>query len=163
AHRITHSHVCFLIAGECRDPAMYPGSYSEADLRAMADGESRIRYVGYRADVENVYHSADVVVVPSRWQEPLGLICLEAGACRKPVVATRVGGIPEIIEDGVNGHLVAAEDVDALTSRVEALVADTAARKRMGEAGRARVEDHFATGPIRAFEALLLRHACHNR
>lgn len=156
ARQIPHRNARFLIAGECRDPRKFPGSYSEQDLERLAGGDRRIRYIGYVKEVENVYHTADVVVVPSRWQEPLGLINLEAGACRKPVVATRVGGIPEVVEDGVNGYLVEPGDVDALAARVAALIADPALRARMGEAGRARVEHDFTTRPVREFEALLL-------
>lgn len=151
----------FLIAGECRDPKIFPGSFNPADLEQLACGDTRIRYIGYRKDVENVYHTADIIVVPSRWQEPLGLINLEAGACRKPVVATLVGGIPEIIEDGVNGYLVEPGNTDALANRVDALIADPSLRVRFGEAGRAKVVQNFTTQPIRAFEKLLLSYATH--
>lgn len=160
ARKIADPNARFLIAGECRDPNKFPGSYSEQDLENLAAGDSRIRYIGYVKDVENVYHTADIVVVPSRWQEPLGLINLEAGACNKPVVATRVGGIPEMVEDGVNGYLVEPGDVDALAARVAELIADPAQRARMGEAGRARVERDYTTRPVREFEALLLSYAC---
>jgi glycosyltransferase involved in cell wall biosynthesis len=156
ARTIEAPHARFLIAGECRDPARFPGSYSASDLTRLAGGDTRIRYIGYRKDVENVYHTADVIVVPSRWQEPLGLINLEAGACRKPVVATRVGGIPEVMEDGVNGFLVEPGDVGGLADRVTQLLADPALRARLGEAGRARIEQNFATRPVREFETLLL-------
>lgn len=160
ARKIPDPNARFLIAGECRDPKKFPGSYSETDLLDMAAGDPRIRYIGYVKDVENVYQTTDIVVVPSRWQEPLGLINLEAGACRKPVVATRVGGIPEVVEDGVNGFLVEPGDVDALTARVAALIGDPSLRTRMGEAGRTRVEKDFTTRPVREFETLLLRYAC---
>jgi glycosyltransferase involved in cell wall biosynthesis len=159
ARQIPNSDVRFLIAGECRDPKKFSGSYSEQDLKDLAGGDTRIRYIGYVKEVENVYHTADIVVVPSRWQEPLGLINLEAGACRKPVVATRVGGIPEVVKDGVNGYLVEAGDVQALTDRVSRLIADPVLRTGMGEAGRARVEQEFTTHPVREFETLLLRYA----
>ena len=156
ARQIPNPEACFLIAGECRDPKRFPGSYSEQDLENMAGGDTRIRYIGYVKKVEDIYHTADIVVVPSRWQEPLGLISLEAGACRKPVVATRVGGIPEAVEDGVNGYLVEPADVDELTARVMQLIADSALRNRLGEAGRGRVEQNFTTRPVREFETLLL-------
>jgi glycosyltransferase involved in cell wall biosynthesis len=159
ARQIPDPNACFLIAGECRNPEKFPGSYSEENLNDMAGGDARIRYVGYVTQVEDVYHTADIVVVPSRWQEPLGLISLEAGACRKPVVATRVGGIPEVVEDGVNGFLVEPGDVAGLAERVGQLIADPALRVRLGEAGRARVMQNFAAQPICAFEALLLRFA----
>ncbi|WP_173052197.1 glycosyltransferase family 4 protein [Candidatus Nitrotoga sp. AM1P] len=161
ARQIPNPDACFLIAGECRDPKRFPGSYSAQDLENMACGDTRIRYIGYIKKVEDIYHTANIVVVPSRWQEPLGLISLEAGACRKPVVATRVGGIPEAVEDGVNGYLVEPEDVDGLTARVMQLIADSALRARLGEAGRVRVEQNFTTRPVREFETLLLSFANH--
>lgn len=163
ARRISNPDVRFLIAGECRDPNKFSGAYSEQNLEDMAGGDARIRYIGYVKEVENIYHTADIVVVPSRWQEPLGLINLEAGACRKPVVATRVGGIPEVVEDGVNGYLVEAADVEALADRVSRLVADPVLRVRMGEAGRSRVEHDFTTRPVRDFEKLLLGYVVNNQ
>lgn len=156
ARRISDPNTCFLIAGECRDPDKFPGSYSEKDLKMMAGEDKRIRYIGYVSQVENVYHTADIVVVPSRWEEPLGLISLEAGACRKPVVATRVGGIPEVVEDGVSGFLVEPGDVEELAERVGRLIADSTLRIRLGEAGRARVIKDFSSRPVREFETLLL-------
>jgi glycosyltransferase involved in cell wall biosynthesis len=156
ARRISDPRARFLIAGQCRDPVKFAGSYSEQDLVQMSGGDTRIRYIGYVREVENVYHTSDIVVVPSRWQEPLGLINLEAGACSKPVVATRVGGIPEIVHEGVNGYLVDAGDVAGLAERVGALIAAPDQRKRMGEAGRRQVESQFTTLPVREFEALLL-------
>lgn len=156
ARRIPDPNARFLLAGECRDPKKFAGSYTPADLQTLAGGDTRIRYIGYIKEVENVYHTADIVVVPSRWQEPLGLISLEAGACRKPVVATRVGGIPEVVEDGVNGYLVEPGDVDGLATRVKQLIADPALRTHLGEAGRTRVEQNFTTRPVYEFETLLL-------
>ncbi|MCK0509207.1 glycosyltransferase family 4 protein [Aromatoleum anaerobium] len=158
AKRILTPNAHFLIAGECRDPKKFAGSYSREDLRAMIGDDERIGYLGYVARVEDVYCTSDVIVMPSRWQEPLGLISLEAGACRKPVVATRVGGIPEAVHDGVNGFLVEAGDVAALAERVESLIGDAALRQKMGEAGRRRIEAEFTTLPVRQFEDLLLRY-----
>lgn len=149
----------FLIAGECRDPKKFAGAYSAEQLQEMIGGDPRIRYVGYVGRVEDVYQTSDVIVMPSRWQEPLGLISLEAGACRKPVVATRVGGIPEVVRDGENGYLVEPGDVAGLRQRVEGLIADPALRRAMGEAGRRQVETEFTTRPVRQFEDLLLQFA----
>ncbi len=90
--------------------------------------------------------------MPSRWDEPFGLVTIEAGACRKPIVATRVGGIPEIVEDGVNGFLVERDDLEGLVRQVARLVDDPALRRRLGEAGRARVERDFTDRPVRELE-----------
>ncbi|MHB1145663.1 MAG: glycosyltransferase family 4 protein [Thiobacillus sp.] len=154
AKRIPHPNARFLIAGECRDPQKFKGAYSETELQTAFAGDPRLRYLGYLSRVEDLYRSSDIVVVPSRWQEPLGLINLEAGACRKPVVATRSGGIPEIITDGENGLLVEVGDVDALVEKVTMLIDDADMRQRMGEAARARVESDFTTRPVRELEAL---------
>jgi glycosyltransferase involved in cell wall biosynthesis len=71
-------------------------------------------------------------------------------------VATRVGGIPEIIDDGVNGFLVERDDFDALLERVLQLVDDPNLRRRMGEAGRTKVEREFTTKPVRELERTYL-------
>jgi len=85
---------------------------------------------------------ASVFVCPSVY-EPFGLINLEAMACEAPVVASAVGGIPEIVVDGETGWLVPAGDPGALAERVNALVADPGTARRMGRAGRQRVLDEF--------------------
>lgn len=157
ARQVEDPDAVFLIAGECRDPKRFPGSFSESDLQAMIGGDERIRYLGYIDRVEEIYNTSDIVVVPSRWQEPLGLVAIEALACRKPVVATRVGGLPEIIDDETTGYLVAPQDVTAMTDRVQRLIRDPSLRRRMGDAGHQRVTEKFALQPLRQFEDLLLQ------
>ncbi|HRP77459.1 MAG TPA: glycosyltransferase family 4 protein [Rhodocyclaceae bacterium] len=156
ARLIDDPNLIFLIAGECRDPKVFSGAYSEDDLRKMIDGDARIRYIGYIDRVEDVYASSDIVVIPSRWQEPLGLIAIEAAACGKPVVATRVGGLPEIIEDGRTGLLVEPQAPEQLADCVTHLANDAALRYNMGAAGRQRAERVFSTQPVRNFEDVLL-------
>lgn len=152
AHRIVGEGVKFLIVGECRDPKRFKGSYTEERLRAEIGHDARIRYVGYRGDVENVYRSSDIVVMPSRWGEPFGLINIEAGAARKPMVSTRDGGIPEIIRHDENGFLVEREDLAGLIHYTTVLIENEALRRRMGEKARQMVEDRFTTLPIRTLE-----------
>lgn len=159
AHRLPHKQARFLIAGECRDPDKFSGSYSPASLEAAFADDSRLRYLGYIERVEDLYLASDIVVVPSRWQEPLGLINLEAGACRTPVVATRSGGIPEVVRDGDTGYLVDIGDIDALADRVGRLIDDPVLRARLGEAARARVETDFSSLPVRTFETVLQQFA----
>jgi glycosyltransferase involved in cell wall biosynthesis len=84
------------------------------------------------------YERADVVCLPSR-REGLPMALLEGMAFGRPVVATSVGGIPDLVEDGVTGLLVAPGDVDGLTAALLELAADPARRKRMGAAARASV------------------------
>lgn len=154
AKRIPHANARFLIAGECRDPEKFEGAYSEAGLAEAFGDDPRFRYLGYLDRVEDLYASSDIIVMPSRWQEPLGLITIEAGACRKPVVATRSGGIPEVIVDGETGLLAPIGDVDALAAHVTRLIDDPALRMRLGVAARQRVETHFTAAPVRALESV---------
>ena len=84
--------------------------------------------------------AADLVVVPSRW-EGFGLVALEAMRAGRAVLASRVGGLPEVVNDGVTGRLVAPGDASAL--RAALLDFDAPTTRRMGEAGRARFLAHF--------------------
>ena len=84
-----------------------------------------------------LYSSADIVALPSR-NEGWGLSLMEAMACGRPVVATKVGGIPELVRDGVDGVLVEPEDVLGLGEAISTLLDDSELRRRMGSSGRAR-------------------------
>jgi glycosyltransferase involved in cell wall biosynthesis len=154
AHGIEGDNVKFLIVGECRDPKIYHGSYTKEMLDNEIDGDPRIRYTGYRSDVENIYASSDIIVMPSRWEEPFGLINIEAGAARKPMISTNVGGIAEIIKHGENGYLADGEDVASLTAYTRKLIEDKKLRLKMGERAREIVEEMFTTRPIRELERL---------
>jgi glycosyltransferase involved in cell wall biosynthesis len=152
AHAIPGPSIKFLIVGECRDPDKFPGAYTEERLRSEMGDDSRIRYLGYRADVENVYRASDVVVMPSRGGEPFGLITIEAGASRRPMVATRDGGVPEVIQHGENGFLVERDDLAGLVEHVVLLIGDQELRQRMGQRARQIVEERFTEKPVRELE-----------
>ena len=108
-----------------------------------------------REDLIHLHSHAAVFVCPSIY-EPFGLVILEAMACETPVVASRVGGIPEIVVEGETGYLVDFDpaDLDAFTSaladRMEKLLGDTTLAARMGKAGRERVLKHFGWRAIAA-------------
>lgn len=104
----------------------------------------RVRFTGLRSDVQNLMGMADVVVVPSVWQEPAGLVAVEAMATERPVVACRVGGLPELVADGETGRVVAPHSPEQLADALNALLGDPAERARLGRAGRARVERLFS-------------------
>jgi glycosyltransferase involved in cell wall biosynthesis len=93
---------------------------------------------------EGVYAAADVVCQLSRWQEAFGLTIAEAMSCRKPLVATRVGGIPELVEDGATGFVVTPRDAGATAARILQLLGDHHLRERMGASGRKAVETNFS-------------------
>ena len=136
AHAISAPSAKFLIVGECRDPDRFPGSYTEKRLRSEMGNDTRIKYVGYRSDVENVYRASDIVVMPSRGGEPFGLVTIEAGASHRPVVATRDGGMPEVIVHGENGFLIERDDLAALVNCTTLLIDNRELRQRMGERAR---------------------------
>jgi glycosyltransferase involved in cell wall biosynthesis len=92
---------------------------------------------------DGVFAEADVLCQVSRWEEAFGWAIVEGMSFAKPVVGTRVGGIPEVIEDGVTGCLAGRGDARQIASHILLLLRDPAARERMGLAGRAAVERKF--------------------
>jgi len=104
--------------------------------------ESRVRFLGYRSDVTTALAAFDVFVLPSLW-EGMSNAILEAMAASKPVVATAVDGNVEQVVDGETGLLVPPADGDALAGALLKLARDRAKARRMGEAGRRRVEREF--------------------
>ena len=105
----------------------------------------RIIFAGASPDPfsDGVFAAADVVCQISRWDEAFGLSIAEAMAHGKPVIATRVGGIPELIEDGISGFLVERRDIAAIGARILELAGDRELRERLGKAGRQRVLERF--------------------
>jgi glycosyltransferase involved in cell wall biosynthesis len=91
-----------------------------------------------------LYAAMDVVAVPSRF-EGFGLSAAEAMAAGRPVVATRVGGLPEVVEHGLTGYLVAPNDSQALAEALIAVLDDPGAAANLGACGRIRVSEHFSS------------------
>ncbi|HKO11599.1 MAG TPA: glycosyltransferase family 4 protein [Acidobacteriaceae bacterium] len=122
---------------------------------AIADA---ITWRGYLTDRDAIYADADVVTVPSRFAEPFGLVAAEAGARGIPVIATRRGGLPEIVVDGVTGFLIDPEAPDQLAERLAVLLKDEYLRDRLGASGRKRAHEKFSvTRMIDAIELLCTR------
>ncbi|ABS26829.1 glycosyltransferase [Anaeromyxobacter sp. Fw109-5] len=110
--------------------------------RAAALGvESRVHFLGWRNDAAHVISRADVAILPSV-QESFGMVLAEAMALGKPCVGAKVGGIPEVIEDGVTGRVVPA-DAAAFAAALDPLVSSAALRHAMGDAGAHRVARLF--------------------
>ncbi len=117
------------------------------DLHALATQlgvAERVRFCGFRSDVENVYGAADVVCVPSTQPDPLPNAALEAAAAGCCVVAADHGGLPEILRDGMTGTLVTPGDPAALAAALARLHGDRALRERLGAAAAADVRERFA-------------------
>lgn len=107
------------------------------------DGNSpHIRSLGWvpYADMPQVLRSARVVVVPTMWPEPFGLVTLEAMACGVPVVAHRIGGLSSLVDDGVTGFLVEPGNVEALADRVAMILHDGALHRTLSLAARRAAE-----------------------
>jgi glycosyltransferase involved in cell wall biosynthesis len=115
------------------------------DLVAESAGDDRIVFHGVIRHSETIafYRQASVMVLPSVWNEPSGLPAFEAAACGLPVVATRSGGISEIVEHGRTGILVTRGDAEALAQAIGQVIDDPALARAMGEAGRQRMLERF--------------------
>jgi glycosyltransferase involved in cell wall biosynthesis len=114
----------------------------EGRARSLGVGD-RVRFSGHLGDVASVLGAADLFALPSL-NEGLGLALVEAMATGLAAVASRVGGVPEVVVDGETGLLTPPRDAGALAGAVLRLMEDAGERRRMGEAGRARVRQHFS-------------------
>ncbi len=131
--------VHFVLVGEGSQRDQY---MKDAEAMGLAD---RITWTGMMDDPfgEGVFHAADVVCQFSQWEEVFGWMIAEAMAHAKPVVATRVGGIPELIVDGVSGYLVNRGDTELMSERVLDLLKDVQSRTRMGQIASEIVQTKF--------------------
>ena len=100
--------------------------------------------MGLRDDVDALLNEADIFVHPAVWQEAFGLTIVEAMAAERPVIASSVGGIPELITNGQDGILVPPRDVGALTKALDDLVRDPKRRLRLARNAHARARRDFA-------------------
>ncbi|MBS3764088.1 MAG: glycosyltransferase family 4 protein [Planctomycetes bacterium] len=120
-------------------------SWYERRLQTLARRlhvESQMHFLGYRNDVATLMADADVLVVPSE-KEPFGRVALEAMATETPVVATRAGGLTEIVEDEETGWLVPVGDIERTANAIKKVLDDPDLAAQMGQKGRQRVIEHF--------------------
>lgn len=135
---IPHCHL--VIVG----PEKFPGEEDKLrDLCQQLGLNHMVRFLGYRADVPEVMASFDCLIVPSL-HEPFGYVCIEAGAVGTPVIASKVGGIPEIIRDGVDGYLVPASEPDILAERILHILSHPPLREQLGRNFQERVAKLFS-------------------
>ncbi|OWK47313.1 glycosyltransferase [Fimbriiglobus ruber] len=154
AARVLHTvpEAGFVLFGEGAERARLEQRVRELGIAA------RFRLPGFIHDLDKYLPWADLLVLPS-FTEGLPNVVLEAGAAGVAVVATAVGGTPEVVADGVTGHLVPSGDPMPLAGRIADLLGDEAARARMGAAGRERMREQFsfeaqAAAYVRLFETL---------
>jgi len=114
------------------------------ELRARELGIVRDSlFLGYQDDVGPYYAAFDTLILPSA-NEGTPVSAIESLAGGRPVVATAVGGVPDVVRDGVDGFLVTPGDVEAMADRLARLAADADLRRRMGEAGAESVRERYA-------------------
>ena len=120
------------------------------ELVATADPPGQVdaftRFVGWQSqgDLPAHIHDCDVLMMPTVAQEALGRTAVEAMACGRPVIASRLGGLPFTVVDGATGLLCEPGDPADLARKIETLLDDPALRERLGLAGRKRFEEHYA-------------------
>jgi glycosyltransferase involved in cell wall biosynthesis len=128
-----HPNTLLVLAGKGDDKGE-----EEVKIRERVESlglEDRVRFLGWRSDVNEIMSCFDIFVLPSL-NEGMGRVLVEAMAVGLPIVASRVGGIPDLVKDGENGLLVPPADAGALERAISDLLSDKAKRKRMGGAGK---------------------------
>jgi glycosyltransferase involved in cell wall biosynthesis len=124
------------------------GNEEEALQQSISEStfSSSITFHGWVAHdhLSTYYDASTVVVVPSRWPEPFGMVGVEAMLRERPVIGANVGGIPDWIDDGENGFLVPPNDPEALCKALISLVRDLERAKRMGKTGKRMAKDLFS-------------------
>lgn len=110
-----------------------------AELRGV---EKEVQFLGKRDDMDRLLSVSDILVLPSEL-ESFGLVALEAMASEVPVIATRVGGVSEVVDDGVDGFLFEVGDTESMVEAAESLLANPEQRKKMGQAGREHARRNF--------------------
>lgn len=137
------------------------------DFELVATGEPNgqcdefVRFIGWQSQEElpRHLHEADMLVMPTIAQEALGRTAVEAMAAGRPVVASRIGGLPFTVVDGATGLLCEPGDAKDLAKKIEMLLDDADLRERLGNAGRRRFEEHYSWDVIidRHYKPLLNR------
>jgi N-acetyl-alpha-D-glucosaminyl L-malate synthase BshA len=117
-----------------------PGAAAQVRAAGLADA---VRFLGDQEQVVQLLSASDLFLMPSA-QESFGLAALEAMACEVPVVASRVGGVPELVDDGVTGFLCLPDDLAAMANASIRLLTDSALHARVAAASRARAAERFA-------------------
>jgi glycosyltransferase involved in cell wall biosynthesis len=134
----------------------------ESRVRRAGHGWS-VRFLGLRPDARSLLPALDLVVVPSIDREGFSLSALEAMDASLPVVASRVGGLPEVVEDGVTGLLVRPSDPDALAAGIATILQRIEVGPRLGSAGRRRVDRSFRGEAMARRLMDIYREALHER
>ena len=119
--------------------------YTHLQKEAENKGLDRVEFTGFKtgSELSEIILGAKFIVVPSRWYEVVGLVILEAYAHGKPVIASRMGGIPEVVEDGETGYLFDPDQPETLREKMIELYENNGKTVAMGRKGRARAESVY--------------------
>lgn len=140
----TEPRLRLVLAGHVTNEDYADAVGREARLLGVAGRVTIIRGIPAGSpDLVDAYHAAEVFLLPSI-HEPFGIVILEAWAAGLPVVASRVGGVPDFVRDGTDGILVEPDRMDEMARRVSELLASPGVARRMGEDGRARARGEFS-------------------
>ena len=147
-HEVLIDAVARLLDSGCRVKLLIVGEGNlEEKLKEKPNHlgiKKNVVFTGFWSDVPEITAILDFSVLPS-FYEGMGRVVLEAMAAGKPVVASRVGGVPEFVEDGVTGYLISPGDVEALVDRLKTLIGDSDLRQTMGQQGAQRMRhEHSA-------------------
>jgi glycosyltransferase involved in cell wall biosynthesis len=136
------------LKGEWQATIVGEGSFLESckQLAVKLGIADRVTFPGWvpHAELDSYYQSASMLVVPSRWPEPFGMVGIEAMARGRPVVAFANGGIPDWLDHGTTGLLVPPADITAMTTAIQKLLDDTSLAAQMGQAGAGHVLNSFS-------------------
>jgi len=132
-----HSNVKLTILGDG------PLRYQLADQAKRLRISDYTEFLGIVRDVQMILKDCDIVVLPSIAREGLGMAIIEGMCLAKPVIASNIGGIPELVENGVNGYLIPPGDSDSLSEMLEILIKNRELCGRMGAEGRKKFEKDF--------------------
>jgi len=123
------------------------------NMASISGIEENIKFLGWRQDVAEVMSIFDVFVLPSL-NEGMGRVLVEAMALGKPILASDIGGIPDLVADGENGYLVPVGDVEALTARIREFLDDPWKREEMGNAGKRYAANFSADAMVEKIDRL---------
>jgi glycosyltransferase involved in cell wall biosynthesis len=118
------------------------GAISQFDSSSIEDYTSFLGYVSTTRKIE-LYRSAAMILLPS-YEESFPYVILEAMAAGKPIISTHIGGIPDVIDEGINGYLIEPGDYKALAQKILLLIGDAPLRERIGRANREKVIRHYS-------------------
>jgi L-malate glycosyltransferase len=126
---------------------------SNAEWSARNNGvEQKVHFLGKQDNIQELIGISDLLLLPSE-NESFGLVALEAMACEVPVVASRVGGLPEVVTDGVEGFLAEPRDIDSMARYALNILSDKSFRREMGKRAREKAQQFCSTKIIPLYEA----------